>query len=120
MKLLAAAAALAALTTPAFALDYMQIRSERAFRGLVVDRVLVDEFGGRLELGQNGSLTGQIDRNRLRGGWAWKDGQLCRRLVIGNVDQGTECQTVFIRANQLVIKRGRYGQNLNYTIYAKR
>ena len=116
MKLLLTAAFAAVIALPAGAIEFTRIQSERAFRDFVVDRTLVDEFGGQMVLGRNGSLSGQIDSNRLRGGWAWKNGQLCRRLVIGPVDQGTECQTVFVRANQLVIERPSYGQSLSYTI----
>lgn len=107
------------LATNASAADFTRITSERAFRSFVVDHILIDEFGGRLELGANGSISGAIDNNSLRGGWTWRSGQFCRRLVIGSVDQGSECQTVFIRANQLVMERPQYGQTLRYTIYAR-
>ena len=116
MKTLLSAAFLALMTLPASAIDFTRIQSERAFRNFVVDRLLVDDFGGRMLLGSNGSVSGQIDKNILRGGWAWRGGQLCRRLVIGSVDQGIECQVVFVRANQLVIERPNYGQSLSYTI----
>lgn len=121
MKILLACAVLLSAATGAFALDFTRISSENAFRTFVVDRVLVDEFGGRIELGQNGYLGGKIDSNTLRGGWAWRDGAFCRRLVIGRIDQGTDCQLVYIRANTLVFQGNRgHGSETAYTIYAKR
>lgn len=120
MKILLTAAVLLVSSLPAGAIDFTRIQSERAFRTFVVDHTLVDEFGGRLQLGANGSLSGQVDSSDLRGGWIWRDGQVCRRLIIGPVDQGTECHTVFIRANQLVFERPSYGQSLSYTISASR
>ena len=108
---------LCVLSAPsAYAIDFTQIRSERAFRDFVVGRILLDEFGGQFQLQSNGAITGRIDNTPLQGGWAWREGHLCRRLFIGQVDQGTECQSVFIRANQLVLERPRYGQALIYTI----
>jgi hypothetical protein len=106
---------------PAQALDFTPIVSETAFRTFVVDKVLVDEFGGRMTLGANGSLTGEIDTNRLRGGWDWRDGAMCRRLVIGPIDQGSDCLRVYIRANTLVLQAHRgTGNQQTFTIYSKR
>lgn len=95
--------------TAAQALDFTRIRSERAFRMLIVDRTLVDDFGGTLIFAGNGGIGGRKDRAAVSGGWVWDGAALCHRTRLDGLEVEQDCKHLYIRGDLIVMqqKRGR-------------
>ncbi|MFO6462992.1 hypothetical protein ACK8OR_01255 [Jannaschia sp. KMU-145] len=96
-----------ACATTAQALDFTRINSERAFRMLVADRTLVDEFGGTLIFAGNGGIGGRKDRSTVSGGWVWNRGALCHRTRIDGIEVEQDCKHLYIRETLIVMQAKR-------------
>lgn len=98
-----------ACATTAQALDFTRIRSEGAFRQLVADRTLTDDFGGTIVFAGNGGIGGRKDRATVSGGWVWNNEALCHRTRLNGLEVEMDCKHLYIRGNLIVMqqKRGR-------------
>lgn len=81
---------------------WTRITTEAQYRAQVVDREQVDNEGrGRVIFHSDGRVTGEWQGNSIRGAWQWHQGFLCRNLIIGNRETGTNCLLSEINGNQL-------------------
>ncbi|CTQ50425.1 hypothetical protein [Jannaschia donghaensis] len=94
-----------ACATAAQALDFTRIRSEGAFRQLIADRTLVDDFGGTMVFAANGGIGGRKDAATVSGGWVWNNEALCHRTRLDGLQVETDCKHLFIRGNILVMQQ---------------
>ncbi len=56
-------------------------------------------FGIRLEVQEDGSITGNAFGRAITGAWQWQDGYFCRELFWGSRELGANCQEVKITGN---------------------
>ncbi len=85
--------AFAALTAlPAFA-DFQPVRAESDFRSLIEGRQLT-RFGVRLQVLQQGKITGTGFGFTVGGDWEWRNGYFCRTLEFAGTGDPYNCQLV--------------------------
>lgn len=92
--------ALALSTTAADA--WTRITTEAQYRAQIADREQVDNEGrGRVIFHSDGRVTGEWQGQPIRGAWQWHQGFLCRNLLIGSHETGTNCLLSEIRGDQV-------------------
>ncbi|WP_299292734.1 hypothetical protein [uncultured Tateyamaria sp.] len=107
-------ATLAVTAPPATAQDFEVIKTEDAFRSLIVGKRLTigdDHFVIR----RNGSLRGSFGGAALRGAWEWRDGYWCRTLT--SHAKNTDCQLWEVAGSQVRVTRN-FGKGRSF-IYSK-
>jgi len=99
-QLLIAFAALAfAFASPAAA-EFAKINTEAEFKTLVDGKTLSRPLV-RLQVSQNGGISGRGAVWDIAGKWTWKDGFFCRSLEWGGDDLGYNCQEVQAAAGKI-------------------
>lgn len=92
---------LALAATPVAASEFQRVQERESFVSLVADRHLT-RLGIRLEVSQDGDITGRAFGRKISGGWTWDQGYFCRDLFAdGDVLDVKNCQTVEVRGNTL-------------------
>ncbi len=92
----------AVLTLSATAADaWSRVTSEADFRARLVDRLQVAEGRGHVTWHSDGRVIGDWDGQAMRGRWQWHQGFVCRNLIIGTTETGTNCLLVETRGNQV-------------------
>lgn len=95
-------AASALLLTVSTADAWTRITTEAQYRSQIADRLQVDTEGrGSVIFRGDGSVTGEWQGQRMRGRWQWHQGFVCRNLIIGTHETGTNCLLTEIRGNQV-------------------
>mgnify|MGYP007079515982 CR=1 FL=1 len=72
-----------------------KVDGEAEFVRLVTGKTLSRPFI-RLEVAQDGSITGKGARWEITGDWKWVDGYFCRDLYWGGDEIGYNCQEVTV------------------------
>ncbi|MCC5988659.1 MAG: hypothetical protein JJT95_13330 [Pararhodobacter sp.] len=81
---------------------WTRITTEDQYRAQVADREQVDNEGrGRVTFHSDGRVTGEWQGQPIRGAWQWHQGFLCRNLIIGSHETGTNCLLSEIRGDQV-------------------
>ena len=101
MKQLALSAFLVtALATPLAADTFERIENKDGFVSMVKNRALT-RLGIRLNVSENGKITGRAFGRQVTGDWAWRDGYFCRDLFVGGDELGANCQMVQVKGNTM-------------------
>ncbi|MCV2880595.1 hypothetical protein [Actibacterium sp. XHP0104] len=116
-RFLIALALAALLPVAAMAADkFTRIASEAGFRQAAVGKYLWSG-NNHIFLRENGRIAGQWDGIKLKGAWEWREGYLCRSLIIPATN--TDCQLWMVngRHTQFYVTRdqGR-GGSFTYTV----
>jgi hypothetical protein len=102
MKSLVLAIGLSVSPLAAVANDFSPVRDKQAFVDLVNGKELRHRFYGiRLNVLDNGQVTGDAIGWDINGTWAWQDGYFCRELYWGGDLIPYNCQLVEIK-NDLI------------------
>ena len=92
---------LSPLTASAENFNFKQIKTEREFREIVVDKKIVGE-GLTMIIHSNGSISGKVKKGKITGAWKWSGKYFCRNFRIGNEkDAGTDCQKMSVDGDHL-------------------
>lgn len=54
----------------------------------------ISQFGRWMRFDDLGQVKGRVWGRPLMGNWDWRDGQLCKRVFHGTIDQGETCGLV--------------------------
>lgn len=85
---------------PAMA-EFKRVTDRDNFVSLVKDRNLT-RFGIRLNVSNQGKISGRAFGRKVSGDWSWSSGFFCRDLYLnGNILDGDNCQIVEVRGNTL-------------------
>lgn len=86
---------------PVAASDFQRIEDRGNFVSLIEDKDLT-RFGIRLNVTQDGKISGRAFGKSVSGAWQWNRGYFCRDLFVdGEVLDSENCQTVQVRGNTL-------------------
>jgi hypothetical protein len=80
------------MALPALA-DFQPVRAESDFRALIDGRELT-RFGVRLQVSQQGRITGRGFGFAVGGQWEWLNGYFCRTLEFAGTGDPYNCQLV--------------------------
>lgn len=98
-------AAASILIRPASA-DDVRITTEQEFRAKAAGKTLVTN-GGRVLVGEDGTLSGKFGDRWLLGKWYWDDTFYCRNVILDGRDLGHDCQVVLVTDDGLVFHRNK-------------
>ena len=85
---------------PALA-EFKRVNDRDNFVSLVKDRNLT-RLGIRLNVKDDGKISGRAFGRKVSGDWSWSSGYFCRDLYLnGNILDGDNCQTVEVNGNTL-------------------
>ncbi|MEM7718052.1 MAG: dihydrodipicolinate reductase [Pseudomonadota bacterium] len=85
---------------PAMA-EFKRVNDRDNFVSLVKDRSLT-RLGIRLNVSDNGQISGRAFGRKVSGAWSWSSGYFCRDLYVnGNMLDGDNCQKVEVRGDTL-------------------
>lgn len=73
--------------------DFATVKDRESFVRLVMGKVLARPLI-RLQVSEDGQISGKGLRRDVTGQWTWKSGYFCRDLYWGNDDLGYNCQQV--------------------------
>ena len=91
---------LAATAAPATADSYMPIKDQATFVSLIQGKELRNFFYGvRLNVMENGHITGAAVGWDIKGSWTWQDGYFCREMSWGGDPIPYNCQLVEARGD---------------------
>ena len=79
---------------------FERVQKKDGFVSLVKDRALT-RFGIRLQVSENGKISGRAFGQKVTGDWTWKGGYFCRDLFVGGDELGANCQMVQVRGDTL-------------------
>ena len=79
---------------------FVRLTEENGFRDVVEGRDL-KRFGIRLQVLDDGQITGRAFGQKVTGAWRWEGGYFCRDLFVGGDELGANCQQVEIRGNTM-------------------
>lgn len=100
MRIGIVAIVLSLVAGPAMA-EFKRVTDRDNFVTLVKDRNLT-RLGIRLNVSDNGKISGRAFGGKVSGDWNWSRGFFCRDLYLnGSVLDGDNCQTVEVRGNTL-------------------
>ena len=91
---------IAALAAAPVAAEQTKVNSQSEFIRLVAGKTISRPFV-RIELAQDGSITGRGARWDVTGEWTWRDGFFCRSLYWGGDELGYNCQEVRVEAGRI-------------------
>ncbi len=98
---LAIAALIAVLVAGPAAAEFKRVTDRNNFVSLVQDRNLT-RLGIRLNVSDNGKISGRAFGQRVSGDWQWSSGFFCRDLYVnGDILDGANCQLVEVRGDTL-------------------
>lgn len=98
MKYLLCFAFLIATSSMALAESFERVDQKDSFVSLVKDRALT-RLGIRLNVDENGKITGRAFGRKVTGQWKWNGGYFCRDLYVGGDELGANCQMVQVNGN---------------------
>ncbi len=90
----------ALIGSPAIASSFERVEDRGGFLELVEDRDL-KRLGIRLQVSDDGRITGRAFGQEVTGEWRWDGGYFCRDLYVGGDELGANCQLVEVRGNAL-------------------
>ncbi|KIN75237.1 Dihydrodipicolinate reductase [Sulfitobacter noctilucae] len=117
MKVFAIAltAAVVGLTTPAMA-EYQQVTTRDDFMNLVSGKSLTRPLV-RINVLNDGSISGKGATWDVTGKWSWEGGYLCRSLNWGGDDLGYNCQEVKTNGSKVRITSDKgTGDSADFTL----
>lgn len=91
-------AGLAGLPGAVAAEPFERIEKKDGFLSVVKGRALT-RLGIRLNVTENGKITGRAFGQKVTGDWNWQGGYFCRDLYVGGDELGANCQTVQVKGN---------------------
>jgi hypothetical protein len=94
------ACALVVLTAAPALADFEPVRAEGDFRALIEGRELT-RFGVRLQVLQQGRITGSGFGFAVGGDWEWRNGYFCRTLEFAGTGDPYNCQLVLRNGDTL-------------------
>jgi hypothetical protein len=113
MRTLAAIPAiLAILASPAVAEGFQRIEDANGFVSLVKDREL-KRLGIRLQVTDDGRISGKAFGKEVTGAWRWDAGYFCRDLAVNGDPLEFNCQTVEVNGRTM-----RFTSDKGQGIYA--
>ncbi|MCP5072783.1 MAG: hypothetical protein GY947_05735 [Rhodobacteraceae bacterium] len=108
MKLLASILSLGLLLAIAVPADAKNIRKEKDFRSMVVDKKMVWDKGWGI-VSSDGTIKGKFNGSAYTGKWVWSQKYYCRNVVVKGKEVGSDCLTVKINGSVLTLthKKGK-------------
>ena len=92
---------LATLVAAPVAAEFKRVNDRNNFVSLIENRDLT-RLGIRLNVSDNGRISGRAFGQKISGEWSWSSGFFCRDLYVnGEVLDPDNCQTVEVRGNTL-------------------
>ncbi len=92
---------IAALIAGPAAAEFKRVNERDNFISLVENRDLT-RLGIRLNVTDNGKISGRAFGQKVSGEWSWSSGFFCRDLYVnGDVLDEANCQTVEVKGNTL-------------------
>ena len=86
-------------TGPALA-EFAKVSDRNSFVRLVSGKVLTRPLV-KLEVSEDGRITGKGARWDVTGQWSWRDGYFCRDINWGGDDLGYNCQEVAANGDRI-------------------
>ncbi|MCC6000125.1 MAG: hypothetical protein JJU19_04575 [Pararhodobacter sp.] len=80
---------------------WSRVATEADFLARIADRQQVLEGTGHVTWHSDGRVTGDWRGQTVRGRWQWHQGFVCRNLMIGTHETGTNCLMLELRGDQL-------------------
>ncbi len=72
---------------------FERVEKKDGFLSIVKGRALT-RLGIRLNVSENGKITGRAFGRKVTGDWKWRGGYFCRDLYVGGDELGANCQMV--------------------------
>ena len=88
------------LSGTATADTFERVEKKDGFLSIVKGRTLT-RLGIRLNVTENGKITGRAFGRKVTGDWKWREGYFCRDLFVGGDELGANCQMVQVHGNTL-------------------
>ncbi len=103
MKYVVLSMILAMTAAPTLADDYAPIKDEDTFVSLVQGKQLRNFlYGIRLNVFEEGTITGSAIGWDIEGTWSWQDGYFCREMSWGGDPIAYNCQLVEARGDDRI------------------
>ena len=80
--------------------EYLVIKDENAFIAAVKDKTLKRPLI-RLEVTEDGNITGRAAMLSVTGNWTWENSYFCRDLFWGSRNLGYNCQQVSLSGKKI-------------------
>ena len=94
------ASLLAVIASPTLADGFMRVSDRENFMSLVQDRQL-KRFGIKLQVSDQGQISGRAFGQKVTGDWNWNNGYFCRDLFVGGDELGANCQLVEVKGRTM-------------------
>ena len=79
---------------------FERVEKKDSFVSLIKNRALT-RLGIRLQVLEDGQISGRAFGRKVTGDWNWKGGYFCRDLYVGGDELGANCQMVQVRGNTI-------------------